>query len=117
LTPAQRTALQAWLHRPVAPRLRVRLQGALLRDQGWMVPQIAERLGVSQATVRRALRRVRADGLDAAALVMAGGRFQRRRVAAERGGHRSAAGIIVGAHLVRPMAGWACPDGTGRTGR
>jgi hypothetical protein len=25
--------------------------------------------------------------------------------------HSSAAGIIVGAHLVRPMAGWACPEG------
>ena len=51
----------------MAPRLRVRLQCVQLRDQGWMVPQIAEQLAVSQATVRRALRRVRTGGLDALA--------------------------------------------------
>lgn len=48
----------------MAPRLRVRLQCVQLRDQGWAVPQIAEQLAVSQATVRRALRRVVAGGLD-----------------------------------------------------
>jgi transposase len=48
----------------MAPRLRVRLQCVRLRDRGWTVPQIAEQLAVSQATVRRALRRVVAGGLD-----------------------------------------------------
>jgi transposase len=38
-----------------------------LRDQGQTVPQVAEQLAVSQATVRRALRRVMAGGLDALA--------------------------------------------------
>ena len=38
-----------------------------LRDQGQTVPQVAEQLAVSQATVRRALRRVVAGGLDALA--------------------------------------------------
>jgi transposase len=51
----------------MASRLRVRLQCVRLRDQGQMVPQIAEQLAVSQATVRRALRRVRTGGLDALA--------------------------------------------------
>ena len=51
----------------MAPRLRVRLQCVQLRDQGQPVPQIAEQLAVSQATVRRALRRVVAGGLDALA--------------------------------------------------
>jgi transposase len=68
LTPAQQAELRARL-RPAttAPRLRVRLQCVQLRDQGQTVPQIAELLAVSQATVRRALRRVVAGGLDALA--------------------------------------------------
>ena len=51
----------------MAPRLRVRLRCVHLRDQGQTVPQVAEQLAVSQATVRRALRRVLAGGLDALA--------------------------------------------------
>jgi transposase len=68
LTPDQQAELRARLHQAtVAPRLRVRLQYVQLRDQGQMVPRIAEQMAVSQATVRRALRRVRAGGLDALA--------------------------------------------------
>jgi transposase len=68
LSPAQRAELRVRLRQAtVAPRLRVRLQGVQLRDQGWTAPQIAEQLGVSEATVRRALRRVRDGGLDALA--------------------------------------------------
>ena len=51
----------------MAPRLRVGLRCVQLRDQGWTVPQVAGQLAVSQATVRRALRRVRTGGLDALA--------------------------------------------------
>jgi hypothetical protein len=51
----------------MAPRLRVRLKCVQLRDQGQTVPQIAEQLQVSQATVRRSLGRVVAGGLDALA--------------------------------------------------
>ena len=51
----------------MAPRLRVRLQCVQLRDRGQTVAQVAEQLAVSQATVRRALRRVRTGGLDALA--------------------------------------------------
>jgi transposase len=65
LTSAQRAELHARLGQAtVAPRLRVRLQCVQLRDQGWTAPQIAEQLAVSQATVRRSLRRVVAGGLD-----------------------------------------------------
>ena len=65
LTPAQRAELRGRLRQAtMAPRLRVRHQRVQLRDQGWAVPQIAEQLAVSQATVRRALRRVVAGGLD-----------------------------------------------------
>jgi transposase len=68
LTPAQRAELRGRLRQAtMAPRLRVRHQCVQLRDQGWAVPQIAEQLAVSQATVRRALRRVVAGGLDALA--------------------------------------------------
>jgi transposase len=68
LSPAQRAKLAARLRQAtVAPRLRVRLQCVQLRDQGQLVPQIAEQLAVSQATVRRALGRVRAGGLGALA--------------------------------------------------
>jgi transposase len=66
LTPDQHAELRGWLRQAtLAPRLRVRLQGVQLRDQGQTVPQIAEQLAVSQATVRRALRRVVTGGLDA----------------------------------------------------
>jgi transposase len=65
LTPAELAEVQARLRQAtMAPRLRVRLQCVKLRDQGWTVPQIAEQLAVSQATVRRSLRRVVAGGLD-----------------------------------------------------
>jgi transposase len=65
LPPAQRAELRGRLHQAtVAPRLRVRLQCVQLRDQGQTVPQVAEQLAVSQATVRRTLRRVVAGGLD-----------------------------------------------------
>ena len=65
LTPEQQTEVRARLRQArMAPRLRVRLRCVLLRDQCWMVPQIAEQLAVSQATVRRALGRVRVGGLD-----------------------------------------------------
>ena len=68
LTADQQAELRARLRQAtMAPRLRVRLQCVQLRDQGWTVPQIAEQLAVSQATVRRALRRVVAGGLDALA--------------------------------------------------
>lgn len=68
LTPDQHAELGARLSQAMlAPRLRVRLQCVQLRDQGQTVPQIAEQLAVSQATVRRALRRVVAGGLDALA--------------------------------------------------
>ena len=68
LTPGQHAELRGRLRQAtMAPRLRVRLQCVQLRDQGWMVPQIAEQLAVSQATVRRALRRVLTGGLDALA--------------------------------------------------
>jgi transposase len=65
LTPAQRAELRARLGQAtLAPRPRVRLQCVQLRDQGWAASQIAEQLAVSQATVRRSLRRVVAGGLD-----------------------------------------------------
>jgi transposase len=68
LTPEQQAELRARLRQAtVAPRLRVRLRCVQLRDQGWTVPQVARQLAVSQATVWRALRRVRAGGLDALA--------------------------------------------------
>jgi transposase len=68
LTPDQHAELGARLRQAtMAPRLRVRLQCVQLRDQGQTVPQVAEQLAVSQATVRRALRRVRTGGLDALA--------------------------------------------------
>jgi transposase len=68
LTPDQHAELGARLRQAtMAPRLRVRLQCVQLRDQGQTVPQVAEQLAVSQATVRRALRRVLAGGLDALA--------------------------------------------------
>lgn len=65
LTPDQRAELRARLRQAtMAPRLRLRLQCVKLRDRGWPVPQIAGQLQVSQATVRRALGRVVAGGLD-----------------------------------------------------
>jgi transposase len=68
LPPGQHAELRARLQQAtMAPRLRVRLQCVQLRDQGQTVPQIAEQLAVSQASVRRALRRVVAGGLDALA--------------------------------------------------
>jgi transposase len=68
LTPDQHAELRARLrHATMAPRLRVRLRCVQLRDRGWTVPQIAEQLAVSEATVRRMLRRVRTGGLDALA--------------------------------------------------
>jgi transposase len=68
LTPDQQAELRGRLRQAaMPPRLRVRLQCVQLRDQGWTVPQIAEQLAVSEATVRRALRRVVAGGLDALA--------------------------------------------------
>ena len=68
LPPDQHAELRARLRQAtMAPRLRVRLECVKLRDQGQAVPQIAEQLQVSQATVRRALRRVRIGGLDALA--------------------------------------------------
>jgi transposase len=68
LTPAQQAELRARLGQATtAPRLRVRLRCVQLRDQGWTVPEVAEQLAVSQATVRRALRRVMTGGLDALA--------------------------------------------------
>jgi transposase len=68
LTPGQHAELRARLRQAtMAPRLRVRLQCVHLRDQGQTVPQIAQQLQISQATVRRALWRVVAGGLDALA--------------------------------------------------
>ena len=68
LPPDQHAELRARLRQATtAPRLRVRLRCVELRDQGWTVPQVAGQLAVSQATVRRALRRVRTGGLDALA--------------------------------------------------
>jgi transposase len=66
LTPEQQAELRARLRQAtVAPRLRVRLRCVQLRDQGWTVPQVARQLAISQATVWRALRRVRDGGLGA----------------------------------------------------
>lgn len=68
LTPDQQAELRARLRQAtMAPRLRVRLRCVQLRDQGWTVSQIAEQQTTSEATVRRALRRVVAGGLDALA--------------------------------------------------
>lgn len=68
LTPDQHAELRARLRQAsVAPRLRVRLRCVQLRDRGQTVPQIAEQLAVSQATVRRTLRRMLAGGLEALA--------------------------------------------------
>jgi transposase len=68
LTPDQHAELHARLRQAtMAPRLRLRLQCVKLRDQGQTVPQVAQQLQVSQATVRRALGRVVAGGLDALA--------------------------------------------------
>jgi transposase len=68
LTPAEQAVLGARLRQATtAPRLRVRLQCVQLRDQGWAVPQVAGQLAVSEATVRRTLRRVMTGGLDALA--------------------------------------------------
>jgi transposase len=68
LTAEQRAELDARLRQAtMAPRLRVRLRCVKLRDQGWMVPKIAKQLAVNEATVRRALGRVRTGGLDALA--------------------------------------------------
>jgi transposase len=79
LTPDQQAELHAWLRQATtAPRLRVRLRWVQLRDQGWPVPQIAEQLAVSQATVRRALRRVVAGGLEGLADRPRSGRPPRR---------------------------------------
>jgi len=65
LAPDQQVELDARLRQAtIAPRLRVRLQCVQLRDQGQTVPQIAKQLAVSQTTVRRALRRVVAGGLN-----------------------------------------------------
>ena len=75
LTPAQQAELGARLRQAtMAPRLRVRLQCVKLRDQGQTVPKIAEQLAVSQATVRRTLRRVHDGGLDALADRLRSGR-------------------------------------------
>ena len=68
LTADQQAELRARLRQAtMAPRLRIRLQAVQLRDQGQTVPLVAEQLAVSQATVRRALQRVRTGGLDALA--------------------------------------------------
>jgi transposase len=68
LTLEQQTEVRARLRQAtMAPRLRVRLECVLLRDRGQTVPQIAEQLAVNEATVRRALGRVRTGGLDALA--------------------------------------------------
>jgi transposase len=68
LTPEQQAEVRARLRQAtMAPRLRVRLRCVELRDQGWMVPRIAEQLAVNEATVRRVLGRVRTGGLDALA--------------------------------------------------
>ena len=68
LTPEQQAEVGVRLRQAtMAPRLRVRLQCVKLRDQGQTTPEIALQLQVSQATVRRALGRVRTGGLDALA--------------------------------------------------
>jgi transposase len=68
LTPDQQAELRVRLRQAtIAPRLRVRLRCVELRDQGQRMPQIAEQLAVNEATVRRALGRVRTGGLDALA--------------------------------------------------
>jgi transposase len=65
LTPIEQAELGARLRQAtMAPRLRVRLRCVQLRDQGRAVPQIAEQLTVSEATVRRTLRRFVTGGLD-----------------------------------------------------
>lgn len=68
LTATQRTQLRARLHQHwLAPRTRIRLECVQLADRGWTAQQIAEYVGVCEHTVRRALRRFAAGGLDALA--------------------------------------------------
>jgi transposase len=68
LTATQRTQLRARLHQHwLAPRTRIRLECVQLADLGWTAPQIAAQVGVCEHTVRRALQRVVAGGLDALA--------------------------------------------------
>jgi transposase len=65
LSPEQGTQLRRRLRqRDLAPRTRMRLECVRLSDKGLSVPQIAELLEVHQATVREALHRFLAAGLD-----------------------------------------------------
>lgn len=68
LNDEQRAELGRRLGRPtLAPRVRRRLQALHLADQDHAAPQIAPMVGVSEHTVRRALRRFATGGLDALA--------------------------------------------------
>jgi transposase len=68
LSPEQAVQLRRRLHeRDLAPRTRMRLECVRLSDKGLSVPQIAALLEVHQATVREALHRFLAAGLDALA--------------------------------------------------
>jgi transposase len=65
LTAGQRADLRQRLRRhTLSPRLRRRLECIRLADLGWPAPRIAAHLGLDQATVRRAIRRLARGGLD-----------------------------------------------------
>jgi len=66
LSPEQEAELRRQLHRrDLAPHTRMRLECLRLSDKGLSVPQVAELLEIHQATVREALHRFGAGGLDA----------------------------------------------------
>jgi transposase len=65
LTAGQRADLRQRLRQQaLSPRLRRRLECIRLADLGCPVPRIAARLGLDQATVRRAIHRLAGGGLD-----------------------------------------------------
>lgn len=66
LTDAQRDELRRLTHGPaVKPRTRDRLEMVRLSDAGWSSPQIAQHLGLCEATVRAWIKAFLANGFDA----------------------------------------------------
>jgi transposase len=65
LDDATREQLQALRREPVPPKVRDRLEMALLSDAGWSAPRIAAHLGYCGQTVRDLLRAFLARGTDA----------------------------------------------------
>src|SRR3954449_9557639 len=60
-----REELQALRRSPLPPRVRDRIEMALLSDAGWSAPRIAAHLGYCGQTVRDVLRAFLARGTDA----------------------------------------------------